>query len=160
MAESKEDKSVGTTVRTACKDCQKKTNHLVLKAVAEHASDEQHGIWFEQLFQIVRCLGCDTYSFRIDSYDSESILPDGQMEETETRLPNPVEGRQPVSEMHLLPKNLLRVYGEALQAMNSRQPVLAGIGIRAIVETICKAKNASGGDLKAKIDNLVVLGVL
>ncbi len=44
--------------------------------------------------------------------------------------------------------------------MNNEQPVLAGIGIRALVERICKDKQAPGGNLVEKINDLVKLGVL
>src|SRR5665213_4287430 len=44
--------------------------------------------------------------------------------------------------------------------MNNDQPVLTGIGLRALVETICKDKKASGGNLVEKIGSLVSLGVL
>jgi hypothetical protein len=37
---------------------------------------------------------------------------------------------------------------------------LAGIGIRAIVETVCKDKESSGRNLASKIDDLVTQGVL
>jgi len=35
--------------------------------------------------------------------------------------------------------------------MKNDQPVLTGIGLRALVETICKDKKASGGNLVEKI---------
>jgi len=38
--------------------------------------------------------------------------------------------------------------------------VLSGIGIRALIETISKERNASGKDLMEKINDLVVQGVL
>lgn len=61
---------------------------------------------------------------------------------------------------YLLPTNLQRIYSETLRSLNSGLNVLAGIGVRAIVETICKDKSASGRDLFAKINDLVTQGVL
>lgn len=52
------------------------------------------------------------------------------------------------------------IYLETIKALNSSQSILTGIGIRAIIETICKDKNANGGDLLNKIDDLVTQGVL
>jgi hypothetical protein len=37
---------------------------------------------------------------------------------------------------------------------------LTGVGLRALVELVCKAKNATGGDLYKKIDDLVTKQVL
>lgn len=39
-------------------------------------------------------------------------------------------------------------------------PVLAGIGLRALVETVCKEREAEGKNLEQRIDNLVAQGVL
>jgi hypothetical protein len=39
-------------------------------------------------------------------------------------------------------------------------PVLAGIVIRAIVETVCKEKGASGGNLEQKIDHLAAMNLI
>ena len=53
-----------------------------------------------------------------------------------------------------------KIYEETLQALNIQSPVLTGIGLRALVETVCKAKDASGKNLRKKIDNLVEKQVL
>ena len=74
--------------------------------------------------------------------------------------PNADQGRDTVNEVHLLPTALRRIYAETVSAFNASQPVLTGIGIRAIVETVCKDKEAIGRDLKKKIDDLVKKQVL
>lgn len=53
-----------------------------------------------------------------------------------------------------------RIYNETLKALNEELPVLAGIGIRAIVETVCKDKDSIGANLQDKIDDLVTQDVL
>ncbi|GGY23560.1 hypothetical protein GCM10007387_01200 [Pseudoduganella albidiflava] len=74
--------------------------------------------------------------------------------------PNPREGRQPLADVGLLQDKIQRIYEESLQALNDTQPVLCGIGIRALIETVCKDKKAIGSDLYNKINSLVGLGVL
>lgn len=59
-----------------------------------------------------------------------------------------------------LPANVRRIYDETLIALPSEAPVLAGIGLTALIETICKEKNATGPNLLAKIDSLVSSGIL
>ena len=49
---------------------------------------------------------------------------------------------------------------ETYSALCNQLRVLSGIGIRALVETVCKDKAAVGKNLKEQIDNLVVLGIL
>ena len=44
--------------------------------------------------------------------------------------------------------------------MCARLNILAGIGIRALVESVCREKDAQGRKLEIKIDDLVTKGVL
>ena len=59
-----------------------------------------------------------------------------------------------------LPANIRRIYDETLMALSNQAPVLAGIGLRALLDTVCKEKNATGNDLLKKIDSLVGTGIL
>jgi hypothetical protein len=52
------------------------------------------------------------------------------------------------------------IYKETIQALSNNSPVLAGIGLRALIETICKEKNAEGRNLFLKIDDLVAKQIL
>ena len=52
------------------------------------------------------------------------------------------------------------VYLETVDALNSDQPILSGIGIRAIIETVTNDQKAVGFNLEKKIDDLVSKGVL
>jgi len=63
-------------------------------------------------------------------------------------------GRILISDAILLPEKVERIYEETLSALNYRQQVLCGVGIRAIIETICKDKKESGKDLNEKIKSL------
>ncbi len=53
-----------------------------------------------------------------------------------------------------------RVYEETHQALCSDSPMLAGMGIRSLVEAVCQQENADVKDLKAKIEDLVEQGFL
>ena len=48
----------------------------------------------------------------------------------------------------------------SLQALSSDSTVLAGVGLRALVETVCVEKSAAGPNLLAKIDDLVTKNIL
>ena len=115
--------------------------------------------------QIIQCQGCDTISFRKEDSNSQDgyvqIGPDEWGDIIYEELyPNRNEGRVPIRDIHLLPTDIERIYAETLKAMNGGQPVLSGIGIRALIETTTKERNANGNDLKEKIDSLVTQGVL
>lgn len=59
-----------------------------------------------------------------------------------------------------LPPEVEAIYTETYWALCGDSPILAGIGIRAIVEIVCRKKGARKGSLERKIDRLVDLGVL
>jgi hypothetical protein len=78
------------------------------------------------------------FSFRKAQSNSEDFDGMGHPETIEL-FPSRVKGRAPVNDHELLPAALQRIYLETLKALNSEQPVLTGVGVRAIVETVCKA---------------------
>ncbi|HSF22684.1 MAG TPA: DUF4145 domain-containing protein [Blastocatellia bacterium] len=165
MAEIKytQDETAGNKVKVACKECGADKNHVVMRSVEEAGSDDyDEGYSFEWRvsYQIVQCQGCDTVSFRSVSTNSEDFDPGDGYVETEQLYPNRVEGRSVLNGINLLPPPLQRIYQETIGALNGNQPVLSGIGIRAIVETVVKQRKASGRDLLERIDHLVQLRML
>lgn len=161
------NRSVGETVKVPCFVCKGETRHDVVAS-----SDIDGEQWFGKScfdycnqYQIIMCKGCETTSFRICSTDSEDFDEDPETgylipNQRIVLYPNRTEGRAPIKDSHLLPPKIQRIYEESLIAINNQQPVLAGIGIRAIVETICKNKKSPGNSLYAQINDLVGLGVL
>ncbi|MBI1765969.1 MAG: DUF4145 domain-containing protein [Acidobacteria bacterium] len=160
------NKSQNEEHRLPCRQCHIKTKHRVMQSVD---IDNVEGTpplayWWEDLYQIVQCNGCEEISFRevhgsSDSYvevsDGDDIyIPD------ESLYPSRVAGRRQLSDMHFLPSQVANIYKETHSALCNKMPVLAGIGIRALIETVCKEKEASGKNLKENIDSLVALGVL
>lgn len=157
------DKYIGNQVKVSCARCAGITNHKIMKSVEETGWEElapDYEIHWGATNQIIKCGGCDTVSFRVLSSNSEEVGPDMEAIEHEQLFPSRSEGRQPLDDDHLLPSNLERIYRETISALNNKQPVLTGIGIRAIIETVSKEKNASGGNLVSKINDLVAKGVL
>ncbi len=153
-------------IKVLCLTCHASTNHKILASAyaTESFDDGQNNMsgWIDN--QIIECQGCNTISYRTTAKHSEDWDHDqyGNMEynEKETLYPNREGGRTAIIDSYMLPTDLRRIYDEVIKAMNNDQPVLTGIGIRALVETVCKDKNATKGNLKDKIDMLVTLGVL
>ena len=54
----------------------------------------------------------------------------------------------------MLPPNVQSIYQETILAIENEQNILAGIGVRALIETICKDLSAEGKDLYNKINSL------
>jgi len=161
------NKKQGQKLECACRECDRSTKHeIVTEATLAGASGSRdYEIYWATEYQVVRCLGCETVSFRRTNSNSEDgYIQTGEDEWVENIheeiYPIPYDGRQPISDAHLLPDKIQRIYEESLGALNNRQEVLCGIGVRAIIETVCKDKSAAGSDLYSKINSLVSQGVL
>jgi hypothetical protein len=162
------NKKANTNVDVECRECKRKTKHLIL-ASADIAGSERLSWGYEMYWgvsnQIVQCQGCATISFRRVSSDSESppiqVGPEEyEHDELIELFPNPNEGRRALSDSHILPSKVKRVYEETIKSLNNEQPVLCGIGIRALIEAVAKEKQAPSRDLYGKINDLVSQGVL
>jgi hypothetical protein len=157
----------GTELRLPCLQCEGRTFHRVVRSAEYVTEYEEYGFsltsWDE--FQIVECLGCRAHSFRQRHRDTENVHSDEdtgaqELEERIELFPKRDTSRAEMDGIHHLPLPIQRVYGETLTALRNAMPVLAGIGIRAIVETVCKERDAQGGSLERRIDDLVTQGVL
>ena len=145
--------------RLYCKECSGLTLHSVVSSFDEQGSEDCGGgnsVDWNSKNQIIQCLGCQTISFRTLSTFSEDIEygHDGPYHpETIKYYPARVEGVKTL-ESHLLPYITQQIYKETVLSIENEQFILAGIGIRAIVETICKDLEAEGRDLYHKINAL------
>jgi hypothetical protein len=164
--DTKENESKGQELKLPCTECATRTHHIVLQSVdvsgEEDLDDDRWYGWYE-IYQIVQCQGCKSITFRrayansedhvVDEYDSEPKM-------LEYLYPNRVEGRKALRDLHMLPRKVLLIYDETHKALSEGLSVLTGVGLRAIIETVCKDKAATGKDLNRKIDDLVTKGML
>lgn len=154
--------------KISCTKCSGKTAHKVVSSydLRGEYNDGQHSMQWAVDHQIIQCLGCKTISFRKASSNSEDWIQtsydgDGDYVVDENIYPSRVDGVKGLGDdTYYLPTNVRRVYDETLNALSNQLPVLAGIGLRALLETVCKEKNATGHDLLKKIDSLVTASVL
>jgi len=148
-------------IRAVCSSCGGEKNHIIL--AEKEISDSDENMWWQAEYQIIQCQGCDHIAFRQAAMNSEDtewteegLIPNEHV----TIYPDPDAGRQPMDEYFRLPHQLQSIYLETLKALNAAQPILAGIGIRAIVETVCNERKAKGANLEKMIDDLVAQQVL
>ncbi|MGY6417144.1 DUF4145 domain-containing protein [Vibrio parahaemolyticus] len=159
--------SRGDKHKLPCIKCSGRTEHVVMVSVDQDGEEDQGG-WSYQwndTFQIVQCLGCKSISYRSAHINSEDYAQTSEhgfeSQVYESLYPSRVEGRKSLEEFsHYFSSNLARIYRETLLALNNESAVLAGIGLRALVETICKDNNAQGRNLYKQIDALVEQSVL
>ncbi|PTO52439.1 hypothetical protein CWN94_17905 [Vibrio splendidus] len=145
--------------RLYCKKCKYLTMHSIVCSFDENGKEDCGGgnsVDWQHKNQIIQCLGCQDVSFRTVSTFSEDIEFNHQGSyhpETIKYYPGRVEVVKSL-DSHLLPHTIQQIYKETVLSLENDQFILAGIGIRAIVETICKDLEAEGRDLYRKINTL------
>lgn len=165
------NQTVGEEHIVPCVKCIGKTAHNVLTSVDVHGhyEEERHYFSWSIEHQIIQCRGCKSISFRTAESNSEAVEYEyigGNKYEPiavvdEKLYPSRVEGRKCIGdETYYFPPDTKRIYDETIFALLNQAPVLAGIGLRALLETICKEKNATEGNLQQKIEKLVELQIL
>lgn len=138
------NKTQGEEVKVPCSKCSGKTFHKVMLSL-DQSGDDRDGEWsfyWENHYQIIQCQGCKTVSFRNVYSSSEDVfqIDDDEWDsvEYEDLYPSRIEGRKGIDDaIAYLPIKVQRIYKETLQALNAKSPILAGMGLRALVETIC-----------------------
>ncbi len=163
MSKTEFDKRKGTELWFYCNSCQRKTSHKVLAGVDYSDSDEIEPDFSIEIYDnsdIVQCGGCKSITFTKRTWHSENYYP-GVQNIIEQFPPKEESSRSLVQDdIYELPPLLQQIYKETLQAIANKSFTLAGIGLRAIIENICKDKKTKGRNLENRIDNLANDGFL
>lgn len=145
--------------RFICRECSKETVHVIVAAYIENGSEDcggGNGVDWQKVDQIIQCQGCESVSFRVISTNSEDYEwdPEGMIyNESVIYYPGRSAGLKAI-DSYLLPQDVQGIYQETVLAIENEQNILAGIGIRVLIETICKDLNAKGANLHDKINSL------
>jgi hypothetical protein len=142
-----------------CRACEANTKHDVLWEVKRREDfPEDHTMWTEDYF-VGTCRGCETISFflregwhsdtYLDRYNDE--LVDGRNLLSFPRMRHSKHTSQMVAE---LPDTIKLAYTEAIVALREGQKVLPGIGLRLVLEVVCKDQSADGRTLYERIEAL------
>lgn len=155
----KPSKTVSRELTLLCDACRTETVHVVVAAIDYRATmrdDFRH--WGTA--QITKCQGCEEIAFRQVCYSQEH--PD----EGDELLFPPRKRHKLADHLYLwndiwgMPDAIRRIYLETASAIQHDIPTLAGIGMRTIIEAVCRHQKVTGGDLFKKIDSLVAKGML
>lgn len=145
--------------KSYCPTCRNETKHNSLHQTKRSSGPDDDFGWTE-LFEVIACAGCGNLQFR-KTYGDESMVtydPYGEREEyyNDVELfPSHLRNHIPLSDEHRLPKSILEIYKETLEAFKMKCYILAGVGFRSIIEAICIDKSIKGKDLQQKIYNLL-----
>lgn len=143
-----------------CHQCIKSTNHIVI-AKGEIGSGEHDGHDWLEIHIFAKCAGCDAFTYAIESSSEYDWDPNtGHTTSTWKTYPRGETERQLIEDIDELPSKVRQIYIEIIGSMNAQLPVLSGIGLRALIEAICREQKIPGRNLEKLIDGLATNGVL
>ncbi|CAK8723630.1 DUF4145 domain-containing protein [Candidatus Electronema halotolerans] len=143
-----------------CHQCGKHTNHNVL--IQENVSspdpdDSKSG----ETHYFARCAGCEAFNYAIEEwYDNNRDTDTGEWYPILTTYPQGSSELKPIDDVYELPFKVRLIYKEIISSMNAQLPVLSGIGLRALIESICRDQGIDGHNLEQLINGLATNGVL
>lgn len=146
------------TIKCLCNKCKLETNHNVLFEKTQKWDSNGGDIYGEDTYYIVQCCGCDEISFLRKSWNSEDfdVNNDGELEPIFflEQLPKISIGYGNIEDKYYLPKNILEVYEETVDCINNDNLVLACIGLRTILDILCKNEKIKEKTLIKQIEAL------
>lgn len=143
-----------------CGECRRTTNHVVLY-VSNEKPEQQHDFLWSRTHYFAQCAGCDSYCYAIATETMESWNPDTEEMEPSWKLfPTPVDGRSLMENNDLLPPRVSAIYREVIEVVNANLSLLSAIGLRMLIEAICKERKVAGSNLQNRIDSLKAIGAL
>lgn len=145
--------------RAFCGRCRRETRHTVLAAHRSTWKSEDWqapGMHGSDEYAVLQCNGCDAVHYQTTSWSSEDG-PDAYIQRYPT-VPT-LDGHAPISAEHL-PRDIAALYTETIAAVQAGAPILAAVGLRAIVEGVCRERRCEGRNLQERIDRLVETGAL
>jgi hypothetical protein len=158
-----------------CYDCDKETNQRILykkrhkvEEISLDKKDKEINVTTRSTYLVIQCLGCDTHSFvemvSYSNYLDEKGIPFVYVDiypKSDEFINEEEKGFYLLSEeIKSLPILVRRLYIELIAAFRNDLDILAGIGLRSLIEAICVHKNIAGRNLEVKIENLYKAGYI
>lgn len=149
------------TIINFCSCCERKTQHTIIKETTVKIDPTESNDCEE--YQIVKCCGCENISFRyifndVDNSDRDFDTGEWFIPRTIDCYPKTIQNYQQTFNESQLPEVLQEIYRETKSSIANDNILLAGAGLRAIIDAICIDKEIKGATLSEKIDNLALLG--
>ena len=142
-----ENKTKNKKFKVPCIKCNGKTSHKVIQSLdysAQEWVDKESTVDWVDNYQIIKCQGCESISFRHRSWFSEydDYDCDGS---TVWLYPKRSERTLPFKDFRNVPTKIRRIYGETIECFNNEYFTLCAAGLRAIVEGICAEQGIKNG---------------
>ena len=143
----------------ACAECGTETSHKALAGVNESGQSPDDDITYWMEYWTVQCQGCKTVSFCRATTTTEDVDDEGVPIATYDLYPARLNGHKKMSWDGPMPHEIYRIYEETHAAICQGSAVLSGIGIRAVVEAVCKNQGVNG-KLNKQIDKLAAKNII
>jgi hypothetical protein len=173
------ENQIGKITDILCSFCKRSTHHKILSSIDTSGFEEWgngEGINWSETDQILQCQGCSNISFRRKTSNSEDMDENGYVISTEIFPKTSIEIMK-FDLSHNVPFEIKRIFNESLDCYKNGDFILCAVGIRAVIEGICKDKNIKSGlvnekdrnnkivqrrkyDLRGKINGLYDVGIL
>lgn len=154
----------GEKFRCYCEDCKLNTWHTVLELFKVSWAADDNEVSGENTYSIIICNGCDKVSYRTELICSEDVFynEDGSFEYDVSveSYPPACAGVDNINNIFLIPICIRKIYIQTLHAIANKDCLIAAMGLRSVIESICLVENISGKDLKNKIGKMVTSGFL
>ena len=148
-------------VKSYCRRCGQYTNHNIIAEKKESFRDDYA---YDQTYQIIECLGCNTKSFRdvIDEVEHAFQVTENEWEVpiSITVYPRFIRNHRSLDGEYHLPFMVGQIYKEVLLAFQEDALILAGLGLRGTVEAVCNDLKLNGRNLEIKISELATAGYI
>lgn len=137
------------SARVYCRKCKNRNHHGIIMSHKEKSEYPYDDFQWEQEYFIVQCLGCDTIAF-VSEYGDESMIdldPHGDNrhftdvtvypEEPRAEKKSKYEPLKP-QDFNESPESIQIMYSQIVSAFNMESYLLSAVGLRMLVEGICK----------------------
>ena len=146
-------------IQIYCGSCKQDTNHNVLYN-KDRSSESDSDFWWYEGHYLLQCAGCNTICYAVESRSEDDVFLEERGEPAWKTYPSSEGERQPIERIHALPFKVMIIYKEVIEAVNAKLPILAAVGLRALIEAICKEHGIVGNNLEERIDGLAAGGIL
>ena len=136
-------------MKSYCRICKRDTNHKIISEEVVNFDDEESGVYGQDKYQIICCMGCDNVTFREEGWFSEDINPYTGEALLRIVLYPKASGDDIQSKwMMEVPDKIRRIYEETIKSYNNQNFILCATGLRAIIEGVCAEERIQDGPIK------------
>ncbi|MBT2581756.1 DUF4145 domain-containing protein [Planococcus sp. ISL-109] len=144
------------SAKVYCRKCKNRNHHGIIMSHSEKSEYPYDDFDWKHEYFIVQCLGCDTVAF-VSEYGDESMIdldPHGENrhftdvivypEEPKVEKKSRYEPHKPL-DFRESPEAIQIMYSQIVSAFNMESYLLSAVGLRMLVEGICKDLGIQGG---------------